>query len=358
MANQFIKSEPDYRRLLKIIDRDGLPDRVPTFEIALPTSVAIMKRMKELDPTFEPLWTPDPSLGPKDMRARVSISAMYAGGYDYVTLIPDFDFRTNLHKSEASSRGFLITGDQMIKTREDFKNYDWPDVSKEDFGVFKLYEQYMPKGMKTLMYSRGPHIALLYLLGYEGMCYLLEDDEELFMDIMNEACERLYELYARCAKEESVFALMIAEDFGFTNNTFLPPEFLRKTLLPWHKKVAKVCHENNKRYILHSCGYNDSIMEDIIDCGIDAKHSYEDKITPIWEYKKRWGDRIGLLGGFDMNKLGSFDTQHVKEHVKFMMDNCKAGGGWALGSGNSVADYVPVDNYITMIQEGYKLGQY
>jgi uroporphyrinogen decarboxylase len=31
---------------------------------------------------------------------------------------------------------------------------------------------------------------------------------------------------------------------------------------------------------------------------------------------------------------------------------CLPGGGHCLGSGNSIANYVPLDNYLAMIDEG------
>jgi uroporphyrinogen decarboxylase len=34
------------------------------------------------------------------------------------------------------------------------------------------------------------------------------------------------------------------------------------------------------------------------------------------------------------------------------------GGRYALGSGNSVANYVPIENYFAMLEEGWRLGAY
>jgi len=33
-------------------------------------------------------------------------------------------------------------------------------------------------------------------------------------------------------------------------------------------------------------------------------------------------------------------------------------GGYALGTGNSVTNYIPPGNYLTMLQVGWKLGKY
>jgi uroporphyrinogen decarboxylase len=34
------------------------------------------------------------------------------------------------------------------------------------------------------------------------------------------------------------------------------------------------------------------------------------------------------------------------------------GGGFALGSGNSLANYIPLENYFAMLEEGRSFGVY
>ena len=111
--------------------------------------------------------------------------------------------------------------------------------------------------------------------------------------------------------------------------------------------------------ILHSCGKLDDIMDDLIDyVGIDAKHSFEDKIMPVTEAKKKYGDRITILGGVDVHFLCTASKEQIREYVDRVIDVCAPGGGYALGTGNSVANYIPVKNYLTMLDEGRKRGMY
>ena len=121
--------------------------------------------------------------------------------------------------------------------------------------------------------------------------------------------------------------------------------------------IVDAVHENGKPIILHSCGNLSEVMEDILDCRWDAKHSYEDAILPAWEMKATHGDRIAVLGGFDLDKICRMTEPEVRNHTRFLIDNCAAGGGWALGTGNSVANYVPVSNFLAMLEEGFKAGK-
>ena len=94
-------------------------------------------------------------------------------------------------------------------------------------------------------------------------------------------------------------------------------------------------------------------MEDLIDdVGIDGKHSYEDAIIPVQDFQARYGDQIAVLGGMDLNILaGTPDVDAVRRHTRFLIETCGSRGRYAVGSGNSIPSYVPLDNYLAMVDE-------
>jgi uroporphyrinogen decarboxylase len=133
---------------------------------------------------------------------------------------------------------------------------------------------------------------------------------------------------------------------------------MREFVLPWHKRLAEIAHREGKPCILHSCGQLATIMPDIInDVRIDAKHSFEDSILPVTEAKRLYGDRIALLGGFDVDRLCRSSEEEIREHADMLMDTCGAGGGYALGTGNSVAKFIPLPHYLTMLQQWWRRRQ-
>jgi len=97
-------------------------------------------------------------------------------------------------------------------------------------------------------------------------------------------------------------------------------------------------------------------MEEVIDLGIDAKHSNEDAIAPFDHWISLYGDRIGLLGGVDVDLLCQKTPEEIVERVVDMGVQFRAqANGFALGSGNSIPDYVPVEGYLAMIEGGRKI---
>jgi len=227
-----------------------------------------------------------------------------------------------------------------------------------DYSPLEKVAEFLPEGMKVIGRFSGILENVMWLLGYQGISYLLYDDQEFVRAMFAEVATRIITYFDKLASFDVVGALALGDDMGFRTQTLLSPEVYRRYVFPWHKRLVETVHRHGKPIILHSCGNLNEIMEDIIDCGWDAKHSFEDAIEPVWQAKEKYGERIALLGGFDMDKISRMSEAEVRAHTRFLIEKCAPGGGWALGTGNSVANYVPVENFLTMLEEGYMVGSY
>ena len=91
-------------------------------------------------------------------------------------------------------------------------------------------------------------------------------------------------------------------------------------------------------------------MPDIIDMGIDAKHSNEDQIAPYDTWIDNYSDKIGLFGGFDMNYLILHPYDEVyKKVLEDGTDFRAKAKGYGLGSGNSIPDYMQIEGFKGMV---------
>jgi uroporphyrinogen decarboxylase len=107
--------------------------------------------------------------------------------------------------------------------------------------------------------------------------------------------------------------------------------------------------------MLHACGNLDEIYEDLIeDVRIDAKHSFQDKILSVGDFKERYGTRVGVLGGIDVDKMCRWSEEEIRSYVRDVLNRCMPDGRYALGTGNSVANYIPLENYLAMLDEGIR----
>jgi uroporphyrinogen decarboxylase len=198
----------------------------------------------------------------------------------------------------------------------------------------------------------GLYEHLSWIMSYEGLCLALYDAPDLVKAVSDRIGGLLVKFYEHLLQLAGVIAIFQGDDMGFKTGTLLAPEVLRTYCLPWQKKLAAMTHATGRPYFLHSCGNLLDIMEDLIeDVKIDGKHSYENAILPVQEFQKKFGSRIAVLGGLDINILTRSTPEQVRREIGKLMDECGPRGRYAVGSGNSVPSYIPVENYLAMVEE-------
>ena len=255
--------------------------------------------------------------------------------------------------NEAANRAWQGLHGGPIASWEDLERYPWPQVTDDNFYIHRYICEHLPEGMGFITcHAGGVYEHVSRLLGYENLCLKLFDDPALVQAVADRLGALILEYNRRLLELDGLSVIFQGEDFGFNTQTLISPPDIRKYFLPWHRRFALQCHERGVPYWLHSCGAVDEIMEDLIAVvGVDGKHSFQDNVLPIGEAKRRWGKRICLLGGVDVHKLTVLDEAGLRRYVRGIIEECAPGGRFAVGAGNSIPSYIPVRNYLVMLDE-------
>jgi len=282
---------------------------------------------------------------------RNSINTFAAAGYDFATLpvweLDILKFEAGEHEERET---ISLNAGGVIEDEASFDAYAWPEEPTAPPAILDELSSYMPDGMKLVISANGGVLeTVIKLVGYENLCFMSIDTPDLVQRVADSIGSRLLKYYQCCLEHDTVGAILLNDDWGFKSQTMVPPDDLRKYVFPWHKKIVEAAHAAERPALLHSCGQMLEVWDDIIDeIGFDGKHSYEDTIIPVEESYDRWGDRIAILGGIDMDFLCRSTPDEVYRRGKAMLERAGDKGGYALGSGNSVAEYVPVENFLAM----------
>lgn len=356
----FPNPAPDFERLRKVVLRQGLPDRVPFVELFADRE--IMEAV--LGCCLPDLDRHDRPAVEKHLDGLVRFN--YLMGYDHVTVDAFIDMPK--HKLEGYDTAALkrdrrtwdneATG--PIQSWQDFETYPWPKPEDIDYYKLEYVSRILPGGMKMIYLGPGGQfVNLSELLGLTALGYWLVDDPALVQAVAEKVGNLLVSMYSTVVEMPGVGAVWLGDDLGFKTSTLISPRHLRQYIFPWHKKLAQIAHAHNLPFLLHSCGNLSRVMDDLIDVvGIDAKHSYEDVILTVSQAKQLYGSRVALLGGIDMDFLCRATPDQVREYTRRVLEACMPGGGYALGTGNSVANYIPLENYLAMLEVGRDFGRY
>lgn len=355
-----ISVTPDWEGFVRCLRRDGTPARVHNIELFLDAEVqeAVCARFGLLDG----LDASDPHFG---LQRQVRIQRFL--GYDYVRCSLD-DFVMPVRRSavrdtaalgRTTGREFVDSQEGLIMSWADFEAYPWPSIADTSTRSLEWYEANLPDDMCIVGSGGFAHFAeyLSWLMSYEHLCMALCEQRDLVAAIRDKLTELYVEFMDRLLQFDRVKVIWGSDDMGFRTGPLISPDDLREFVLPGHRVMAEMSHAAGRPYLLHCCGKIDSIMDDLLDdVRIDGKHSFEDTIEFVTEAKHAYGDRIALLGGIDVDFLCRSSEADVRERVRETLDACMAGGGYCLGTGNSVANYIPLDNYLAMLDEGRRFG--
>ena len=282
--------------------------------------------------------------------SAIMIKAFEKAGYDYATVrLPKFCFPAGEHHAEKS---ISLNEGAVITDRASFNAYEWfePEKKAAD-SLEEMASAKLPKGMKMIVCGPGGVLEnVIRLVGYDNLCMMLYDDPELVQDIFDAIGSRLVRYYSLVAPLKHTGACISNDDWGFKTQPMLPPDAMRKYVFPWHKKIVKTIHDAEKYAILHSCGNAAKIWEDIIEViKYDGKHSYEDAISPVENEYEKFAGRIGIMGGLDVHFVATSEPDSIYRRAKAMLERVSKKGSYALGTGNSVPEFVPDENFAAMI---------
>lgn len=163
------------------------------------------------------------------------------------------------------------------------------------------------------------------------------------------------EMIARGIEFDSAF---FWDDLGYKNGTLFSPAIYRELLFPYHKRLCDFCNGNGMPVVLHSCGNVNALMPMFIEAGFACLQPLETKAgMDLFELKKKYGEKITLMGGIDVRAMalgGEALEKEVIEKITF----AKKGGGYIYHSDHSVPDNVSFPSYSRVISLVREYGKY
>ncbi len=336
--------QPNYQHIVHAA-QNKTPVRLPLYEHII--DISIMEQIR--GERFGHLLS-------GNMRDKEEFFTRYNGffkemGYDVVS----FECSTGAVYPESGALGGSRNG--VITNRADFDKYPFYQVCDKFFDqygdIYRALQNTMPEGMKAV---GGPGNGIFEcvqdIVGYTQLCYISVDDPELYRELFSKVSEVSFSIWQRFLEEfgDTYCLLRFGDDLGYKSQTLISTKDIKELIIPEYKKIVDLVHRYKKPFLLHSCGQITDIMEELITvAGIDAKHSNEDQIATFDFWTGTYGDAIGNFGGVDMDILCRHTPEEIKKYVLRVIKQNIDYKGIAIGSGNSIPSYVPVEGYLAMV---------
>lgn len=130
---------------------------------------------------------------------------------------------------------------------------------------------------------------------------------------------------------------------GDASTTVISPKIFRKFVAPYDSELIQLAHKVSQRIVYHTCGGMMPILEDIADMRPDAMETF----TPpgmgadvdLAEAKKRIGERVCMIGGFDQGYYFQRSTpEETRAAVRKCFEEAGANGGYILAPSDHFFD--------------------
>jgi uroporphyrinogen decarboxylase len=125
------------------------------------------------------------------------------------------------------------------------------------------------------------------------------------------------------------------------------------------RKYGEAAAAKGLPLIYHCDGTMWDVLPDVVECGFSAIQPVEPKAMDIVEVKRQYGKHLCLIGNIDLGGcLTMGKPADVEAEVRRRIRELGPGGGYMVGSSNSVTNYVPLENFRAMVEATLKWGKY
>lgn len=250
--------------------------------------------------------------------------------------------------------GRLFYGEGLIKSREDMGKLQLPDP--QDDSLYDGAREYVRgKGDRAAFFvTRVGVFPTMLSMGTETFSVALYEDRDFLEEILDRYVDWTVAVAERaCSLGFDVY--VSTDDMAFKSAPYFSPSVFKEMMVPRYRRVAE---KVSLPWIVHSDGNIIPFVDDFVELGISGLHPNEKGATDIRATKRRYGDRLCLLGNVDLNLLGAGEPDAVDREVRGLISDVAPGGGYIVTSGNSLAGYLIPENVMALNRAVMRYGDY
>lgn len=153
--------------------------------------------------------------------------------------------------------------------------------------------------------------------------------------------------------------LWIYGDMAFNHATMCSPQMYRELIWPDHKRLADWAHAHGMKFIYHTDGDVNGVMDLYLEAGFDALQPLEAKAhMDIRNLCPKYGKRMSFFGNIDVMKMMTNDRAKIEEEIRSKFATGMKTKGYIYHSDHSVPPQVSWETYQFIISLLDKYGNY
>jgi len=204
----------------------------------------------------------------------------------------------------------------------------------------------------------GFDVTHSHMVGTENVLIGMYDDPDWIKDMFETYLSTSLRLCQKILDAGYEFdGIFWYDDMGYKGAPFFSSELYRSLLMPYHKRAVDWAHERGLFTELHSCGYIEPLLPDIVSTGVEMLNPLEIKagMDPA-RLKKLYGDKLAFHGGINAQIWDKPDL--VRAEMERIIPMMKEGGGYVFASDHSIPNSVSFEDMKRISELAHRLGTY
>jgi uroporphyrinogen decarboxylase len=154
-------------------------------------------------------------------------------------------------------------------------------------------------------------------------------------------------------------AIMTTDDYSDNRGPIMGPARFQEYILPGLIRQVEAVHARGGIFIKHTDGNVWSILDMLIEAGIDGWHGIQPSIgMDLKTLQERYGDQLCFFGGVNCETLVAGDPEGARAEVRYAIQHAAPGGGLVVTTGNVLQPGTQLENYLAARQATREYGKY
>lgn len=242
---------------------------------------------------------------------------------------------------------------------EEMENHEFPDPHDRDFSILDYaVENYGDEFVVMGGLGCGIFFKAFDLRGWQQFSIDMIENPEFAERLLDRILNWDMEVAKEVLKRD-IDVFYTNDDYGAQDRLFCNPNLWRKFIKPRKKKLYDMAKSKGLWTYMHSDGNLMSILQDIVDCGIDILNPIQPLAMDPVAVKRNFGDKLTLHTGVDVQRVLPFGTPYdVTNEVKKSIRTLAPGGGFIITPSHHLTHNIPLENTIAMVNAIRKYGNY
>jgi len=184
------------------------------------------------------------------------------------------------------------------------------------------------------------------LMGEEVACLSYYEDPELMNDILATIADTTMKVWERVSEKLVIDQLSVHEDLAGKSGPLIGPSQVAEFFKPCFRPLwDMLSSRGTKIFQMDTDGNVNPVIDALLDCGITSLYPMEPAAgMDIVEVRKKYGNRLAMLGGLDKHILRR-SKEEIRRELEYKLQPLMREGGMVFGLDHRIPNGTPLENY-------------